>query len=182
MRVNQGKVIAIRGSIVDVLFPDSLPVPHSLLEAGINKRVALEIMAYLSSEENSKAGAIDIQLAAYIQTEKMAEQGIEPFKLSQSSFKHSYWTISQMVTHHTVNGCNLQPGDLLGSGTQSGPAEEEAGSLLELSGAGKRPISLPSGESRTFLEDGDTIILKGFCETEGAARIGLGEAIGKVIK
>ena len=86
-----------------------------------------------------------------------------------------------MLTHHAVNGCNLKPGDLLGSGTQSGPQEEEAGSLLELSGAGKKPINLPSGETRTFLEDGDTIILKGYCLADGARRIGLGEAIGKVL-
>ncbi len=138
-------------------------------------------MPYLSSDTNTSAGAIDIQLAVYIQTEEMIKQGIEPFKLSSSSFKHSYWTAAQMLTHHTVNGCNLKPGDLLGSGTQSGPEPEEAGSLLELSGAGKRPINLPLGETRTFLEDGDTIILRGYCEADGAKRIGLGEATGKVI-
>lgn len=138
-------------------------------------------MAYLDSDFNRHSGAIDIQLEVYIQTETMRTMQIKPHRLSCSSFRHSYWTISQMVTHHTVNGCNLQAGDLLGSGTQSGPKPEEAGSLLELSGAGKRPIDLPSGESRTFLEDGDTIILKGYCEKEGARRIGLGEAVGTVL-
>ena len=138
-------------------------------------------LPYLTSDFNTDHGAIDIQLSVHIQTEKMAAEGIEPVQLSNSSFKHSYWTVAQMLTHHTVNGCNLKPGDLLGSGTQSGPEAEEAGSLLELSGAGKKPISLPSGETRTFLEDGDTIILRGFCKTEGAARIGLGEAVGKVL-
>ena len=139
-------------------------------------------MAYLSSDYNSEKGAIDIQLAVFILTEEMESQGLEPFQLSSSSFKHSYWTAAQMLTHHAVNGCNLKPGDLLGSGTQSGPTEEEAGSLLELSGAGKKPINLPSGETRTFLEDGDTIVLRGYCKAEGARRIGLGEAIGKVLK
>ena len=138
-------------------------------------------LPYLSSEENSERGAIDIQLSVHIQTEQMAEQGMAPVELSRSSFKHSYWTVAQMLTHHTVNGCNLKPGDLLGSGTQSGPEPAEAGSLLELSGAGKRPISLPSGETRTFLEDGDTVILRGFCGGENGVRIGLGEATGKVL-
>jgi len=138
-------------------------------------------LPYLSSDENSERGAIDIQLSVHIQTEQMAEQGMAPVELSRSSFKHSYWTVAQMLTHHTVNGCNLKPGDLLGSGTQSGPEPAEAGSLLELSGAGKRPISLPSGETRTFLEDGDTVILRGFCGGENGVRIGLGEATGKVL-
>ena len=138
-------------------------------------------LPYLSSTENSEAGAIDIKVEVYLQTEKMAAEGIEPHRLSASSFRHSYWTVAQMLTHHTVNGCNLQPGDLLGSGTQSGPTPEEAGSLLELSNAGKQSISLPSGETRTFLEDGDTVIMKGYCIAEGAKRIGLGECIGKVL-
>jgi fumarylacetoacetase len=102
-------------------------------------------------------------------------------KLSQSNFKYSYWTISQLVAHHSLNGCNLMPGDLLGSGTQSGPLPEEAGSMLELSGGGSRPLSLPTGESRTFLEDGDTIIFKGACTREGAISIGFGEVSGTVL-
>ncbi len=86
-----------------------------------------------------------------------------------------------MVTHHTVNGCNLQPGDLLGSGTQSGPTPQEAGSLLELTAGGRQPLQLPDGESRTFLEDGDAIVMRGWCEKPGAARIGFGEVAGRVL-
>jgi fumarylacetoacetase len=85
------------------------------------------------------------------------------------------------VAHHTVNGCNLQPGDLLGTGTQSGPNADEAGSLLELSDAGKRPIALPQGETRTFLQDGDAVILRGWCEKPGFKRIGFGECRGTVL-
>jgi fumarylacetoacetase len=104
-----------------------------------------------------------------------------PARLSRTSLRHAYWTVAQLVTHHTVNGCNLQPGDLLGTGTQSGPTPEEAGSLLELSDAGKRPVALPDGETRTFLEDGDTLILRGWCERPGCARIGFGECRGTVL-
>jgi fumarylacetoacetase len=99
----------------------------------------------------------------------------------RTSFGHSYWTVAQLVAHHTVNGCNLQPGDLLGSGTQSGPEEGEAGSLLELTLGGKRPITLTNNEVRTFLEDGDTVIFRGWCERAGAARIGFGEVRGTLL-
>jgi len=92
----------------------------------------------------------------------------------------AYWTPAQLVAHHTVNGCNLQPGDLLGSGTLSGPRPDEAGSLLELTQGGKAPITLPNGERRTFLEDGDTLTLRGYCERDGAVRIGLGEVSGTI--
>ena len=86
-----------------------------------------------------------------------------------------------MLAHHTVNGCNLQPGDLLGTGTQSGPTPEEAGSLLELTRGGREPLRLPNGEQRRFLEDGDAIVLRGYCRRDGAARIGFGEARGQVL-
>jgi fumarylacetoacetase len=138
-------------------------------------------LPYLSSEANSREGALDIRLECLLQTGQMRQQGQAPTRLSTSSFKHSYWTIAQMVAHHTVNGCNLQPGDLLGSGTQSGPEQEEAGSLLELSVGGKQPITLPNGETRTFLEDGDTVVMRGFCAKPGAARIGFGEVVGTVL-
>ena len=97
-----------------------------------------------------------------------------------SNFSDAYWTVAQLVAHHTVNGCNLQAGDLFGSGTLSGPAPEQGGSLLELSQGGKRPIHLGNGEIRTFLEDGDTVILRGWCERDGARRIGFGECRGTV--
>jgi fumarylacetoacetase len=89
--------------------------------------------------------------------------------------------VPQLVAHHTVNGCNLQPGDLLGSGTQSGPSPAEAGSLLELTSGGKQPLELPSGEKRTFLDDGDAVIMRGWCEKLGYARIGFGEVVGRVL-
>src|SRR6201999_3962887 len=112
----------------------------------------------------------------YLQSQRMRASGTPAQRLSHSNFRHSYWSIGQMVAHHTVNGCNLQPGDLFGSGTQSGPAPEEAGSLLELTAGGKNALTLPSGETRSFLADGDRITLRGWCEREGLPRIGFGEA------
>ncbi|MGI9274022.1 MAG: fumarylacetoacetase [Endozoicomonas sp.] len=132
-------------------------------------------LPYLTSESNSAGGALDIQLEVLLETDRMRREQTPAACLSQSSFRHSYWTLSQMVAHHTINGCNLQSGDLFGTGTQSGPTPAEAGSLLELSGGGKKPIDLPNGETRTFLEDGDTVIMRARCEKQGAARIGFGE-------
>ncbi|HZA36522.1 MAG TPA: fumarylacetoacetase, partial [Vicinamibacterales bacterium] len=117
-------------------------------------------LAYLDSPDTRERGAIDIQLEVALETEAMARERHPAARLACTSFKHSYWTVSQMVTHHTVNGCGLKPGDLLGSGTESGPTPEEAGSLLELTVGGKQPVQLPNGETRTFLEDGDTVILR----------------------
>jgi len=99
----------------------------------------------------------------------------------QSNFRDAYWTVAQMVAHHSSNGCNLQTGDLLGSGTQSGPEAGQGGSLLELSEGGKRPIELAGGEQRTFLEDGDCVILRAHCEAAGARRIGFGACEGTVL-
>ncbi len=138
-------------------------------------------LAYLDEPEQRTNGAIELELEAWLETPKMRDAGAEPARLSHTGFRHAYWTIFQMVAHHTVNGCNLQSGDLLGSGTQSGPAPEEAGSLLELSAGGKQPVKLPAGESRTFLEDGDCLILRGWCEKPGAARVGLGECRATVL-
>lgn len=136
---------------------------------------------YLESNQNRDSGAFDIQLEVQLETEKMRQAGEPASHLSLSSFRHSYWTVAQMVAHHTINGCNLQPGDMLGSGTQSGPTEEEAGSLLELSNGGKKSIALDNGETRTFLEDGDSVIMRGWCKKENAKRIGFGEVIATVI-
>ncbi|MDM3871690.1 fumarylacetoacetase [Porticoccus sp. W117] len=138
-------------------------------------------LPYLTSDFNNENGSMDIQLECLIETEQMRNAGEAPAKLSESSFKHSYWTVAQMVAHHTVNGCAMQPGDLLGSGTQSGPEHEEAGSLLELSRGGKQAITLPNGEQRTFLNDGDSVIMRGYCERDGAVRIGFGEVVGTVL-
>lgn len=138
-------------------------------------------LPYLDSPQVRSRGAFDIRLEVHLQTDAMRRAGKAPALLSRTSFKHSYWTLAQLVAHHTVNGCNLQPGDLLGTGTQSGPLPEEAGSLLELSAGGKQPIKLPNGETRSFLEDGDTVIMRGYCERPGAARIGFGELTGCVL-
>lgn len=138
-------------------------------------------LAYLESDKNREQGSIDIQLEVLLETEQMRQQDTAPCQLSKSSFKHSYWTVAQMVAHHSVNGCNLKPGDFFGSGTQSGPKHEEAGSLLELSKGGKQSIELANGETRTFLEDGDNVIMRGFCHKDGYARIGFGEVTSKVL-
>lgn len=138
-------------------------------------------MEYLESAANREQGAFDIQMDVKIQTKKMRSEGHSPAQVSTSSFKHSYWTVAQMVTHHTVNGCNFMPGDMLGSGTQSGPTHEEAGSLLELSRGGKEKITLSNGEQRSFLEDGDNVIMRGWCEKQGYARIGFGSVESTVL-
>jgi fumarylacetoacetase len=138
-------------------------------------------MDYLESKANRDQGAFDIQMDVKIQTQKMRSEGHNPTRISTSSFKHSYWTVAQMVTHHTVNGCNFMPGDMLGSGTQSGPTHEEAGSLLELSRGGKEKITLSNGEQRNFLEDGDNVIMRGWCEKEGYVRIGFGSVESTVL-
>jgi fumarylacetoacetase len=136
---------------------------------------------YLTSEENQRSGGFDVNLEVYIQTQKMRDENIEPFLLSRSNMKDLYWTIGQMLTHHASNGCNLQTGDLMATGTVSGREKNERGCLLELTWRGTEPIELPSGEQRRFLEDGDEIIMKGFCEREGFRRIGFGECRGRIL-
>ncbi len=138
-------------------------------------------LAYLDCPAVRRRGAIDIQLEAYIESEAMRRAGSGPCRLSRTSYRHAYWTVAQMIAHHTVSGCNLQPGDLLATGTQSGPLPEEAGSLLELSRGGREPVRLSNGETRGFLHDGDAVILRAWCERPGAARIGFGEAAGRVL-
>lgn len=138
-------------------------------------------LAYLDSDSVREAGAIDIKLEVYLQTERMREASSSAVQLAESNFIQSYWTLSQMIAHHTVTGCNLRTGDFLGTGTQSGASEGETGSMLELSLGGKKPFSLPNGEQRTFLADGDKVILKGWCNSSSARRIGFGEVSGTVI-
>ena len=111
----------------------------------------------------------------------MRRAGHGPKSLACSNLRYAYWTLAQMLTHHTSNGCNLQPGDLLGTGTQSGPTVEESGSMLELTLGGKQPIDLPGGEKRTFIDDGDTVIMRAWCQKPGYPRIGLGECTGTVL-
>jgi len=138
-------------------------------------------LAYLDSEANRSGGAFDIQLQVGLQTPQMRAAGQPDASICRTSYRHAYWTVAQMVTHHTVNGCNLQPGDLLGSGTLSGPTLDQAAALIELTTGGKNPLALPGGEQRTWLEDGDSVVLRGWCEREGAARIGFGECVGTVL-
>ncbi|MBI1394666.1 MAG: fumarylacetoacetase [Betaproteobacteria bacterium] len=138
-------------------------------------------LPYLDSQANRDAGAYDIRLEVRLETDRMRREGRSAPVLSRTSFRHAYWTVAQMVAHHTVNGCNLEPGDLFGTGTQSGPGEGEAGSLLELSQGGKQPVAIGDGETRTFLEDGDAVIFRGWCERDGAARIGFGEVRGTLL-
>jgi fumarylacetoacetase len=112
---------------------------------------------------------------------EMRRQEMEPVRLSRGSAADLYWTPAQLVAHHTSNGCNLRPGDLLATGTISGPSREARGCLLELTWRGAEPLTLPSGETRKFLEDGDEVIMRGYCEREGAVRIGFGECRGLVV-
>ncbi len=138
-------------------------------------------LPYLDSEANRAQGAFDIQLQVGLQTAKMRAAGQSDASLCRTSYRHAYWTLAQLVAHHTVNGCNLQPGDVFGSGTLSGPTPDQAAALIELTAGGKHPLALPNGEQRTFLEDGDAVVLRGWCEKPGAARIGFGECWGTVL-
>jgi fumarylacetoacetase len=135
-------------------------------------------LPYLDCESNRERGGIALTLEVWFSTAKMREEKIAPVRLSHAKFEQMYWTFAQMLAHHTSNGCNLLPGDLLASGTVSGPGKDERGCLIELTWRGTEPISLPSGESRKFLEDGDEVILRGYAEREGFRRIGLGECRG----
>jgi fumarylacetoacetase len=132
-------------------------------------------LPYLMAPQDQAAGGLDVTLEVYILSTKMRERGTPPFRLSRGSFAQVYWTVAQMVAHHTSSGCNLEIGDLMGSGTVSGPEPESWASLLELSKGGREPIRLPTGEERRFLEDGDEVIFRGHCERAGFTRIGFGE-------
>lgn len=138
-------------------------------------------LPYLRGTFLSVCGGLDVELEAYFETASMRERGIAPARVSRSNYRDAYWTLAQMIAHHTVNGCNLQPGDLLGTGTQSGPTPEEGGSLLELSRGGKSALTLPSGETRTFLEDGDRVTFRAACQSPTHVRIGFGEVTGTVV-
>ena len=139
-------------------------------------------LPYLDSALNRAQGAIDIDLEVWLQTAAMRETGLAPERIASSNFADAaYWTAAQLVAHHTVNGCSLNPGDLFGSGTLSGSLPEQAGSLLELSAGGKQAITLRNGEQRTFLQDGDTVTLRGRCTRDGWRSIGFGACAGSVL-
>ncbi|WP_430444120.1 MAG: fumarylacetoacetase [Pseudomonas piscis] len=137
-------------------------------------------LAYLSAAQNAEAGAFDIQLEVSIQSASQRAAGQQPRTLTRTSFRHQYWTLGQMIAQHTVGGCNLQSGDLLGSGTISGPTAGEAGALIELTVCATQPVDIGHGERRGFLEDGDTVLFKGWCQREDFVRIGFGVNQGTV--
>jgi fumarylacetoacetase len=136
-------------------------------------------LPYLSSENPSLAG-IDVAVEVFLQSEKMRAQKIDPMRLSRGYLRDLYWTIAQLLTHHASNGCNLRPGDLLATGTISGPDEGSEGCLLEMKHR-SQPLTLPTGETRTFLEDGDQIVLRAYCQRPGLPRIGFGECVGQIL-
>ncbi|WP_053213322.1 fumarylacetoacetase [Pseudomonas sp. Q12-87] len=138
-------------------------------------------LPYLLDKRDQAGGAFDIELEVLLLTESMREQNLPAQRLTLSNTQYMYWTVAQMVAHHSVNGCQLQAGDLFGSGTLSGPQSGQFGSLLEITEGGKKPIELASGEVRRFLEDGDEIILRARCRREGFASIGFGECRGKIL-
>jgi fumarylacetoacetase len=138
-------------------------------------------LGYLESKANRDSGAIDISLEVWLESEKARNDKSDPSRLSRTSFRHQYWSVAQMVAHHTMGGCQLNAGDLFGSGTISGPGPGEAGAIIELTRAGQSPVALANGEQRGFLEDGDAVLLRGWCEKPGHARIGFGESRGTVL-
>ena len=138
-------------------------------------------LPYLYDEKDQQQGALDVELEVLLLTQAMRDKGLPAQRIALSSTTNMYWTVAQMVTHHSVNGCSLQPGDLFGSGTLSGATADSLGSLLEITQGGKQALELPGGETRTFLEDGDEIILKARCRREGYPSIGFGECRGRIL-
>ncbi|HUF35883.1 MAG TPA: fumarylacetoacetase [Gemmatimonadales bacterium] len=138
-------------------------------------------LPYLDGERNAAAGGLDIAVEVWLASARMRETGVPPVRLSRGRVADLYWTPAQMLAHHTGNGCNLRPGDLFATGTVSGPERENRGCLLELTWRGAEPLTLPTGETRKFVEDGDEVVMRGYCERDGAARIGLGECRGVVL-
>ncbi len=138
-------------------------------------------LPYLLDSDDQKTGGLDLHLEVLLQSSKMRNEDIAPVRLSESNFSDMYWTLAQMLTHHASNGCNLLPGDLLASGTVSGKEKSSRGCLLELAWRGQEPLQLPNGETRKFLEDGDEVIFRGYCEKTGFRRIGLGECRGTIL-
>lgn len=139
------------------------------------------LLSYLESAEDRRSGGIDLALEVLLQSQAMREKGLAPARIGQARFAEQYWTIFQMLAHHASNGCNLLPGDLIASGTVSGPNPGELGCLLEITEGGAKPIALPAGEARAFLEDGDEIIMRARCSRQGFAAIGFGECRGRVV-
>ena len=159
----------------DALIPFRKPMPH-------RPEGDPDPLPYLSDPEDRESGGLAIQLEVTLTTERMRREGAAPHVLSRGSADAAmYWSPAQIVTHHASNGCNLQPGDLIGTGTLSTDSDAGLGSLLEISRGGKQPVQLATGETRSFLEDGDELTLRAWCEAEGAVRIGFGECVGQVL-
>jgi len=137
-------------------------------------------LPHLDSEVNRAQGGFDITLEVTLASRRMRDEGVKPMRVSLGDFRDMYWTIAQMLTHHASNGCNLQPGDMLASGTVSGATDSSRGCLLEQTHRGQQPLTLPTGEERKFLQDGDVVTMRGWCEREGCRRIGFGECAGEV--
>jgi fumarylacetoacetase len=137
-------------------------------------------LPYLLDTNDQARGAFNISLEVYLSTARMRETGAARHRLSRSNMQFMYWTIAQLVAHHTCNGCNLRAGDLLGTGTISGPDASSCGSLLEISQGGRAPLQLPNGEQRSFLQNGDQLSLVAYAESPGRARIGFGACTGTV--
>jgi fumarylacetoacetase len=138
-------------------------------------------LPYLDSEADRSRGGIGLSVEVYLLTSRMRDSKLPAQRLSRSSVTDLYWTVGQMLTHHTSNGCNMRPGDLFASGTISGASKDARGCLLELTSRGSEPIELPGGETRKFLEDGDEVIMHGYCQRAGAVRIGFGECRGVIV-
>ncbi len=139
-------------------------------------------LPYLDDSANRASAGLAIQLEVTLTTAQMRAAGVSAHVLSRGSSNAAmYWSVAQIIAHHSANGCNLQPGDLIGTGTLSTADDRGLGSLMEISRGGKQPLTLPSGETRSFLEDGDELILRAWCEADGAVRIGLGECVGRVV-
>lgn len=137
-------------------------------------------LPHLASARNDAFGGLDVTVEAWLESAEMRRRGIGPMRLSRARFREMYWTVAQMVAHHTSNGCPLRPGDLLASGTVSGPEDDAAGCLLERAATGT-PATLPTGERRDFLADGDEVTLRAYCSRDGFARIGFGSCPARVL-
>ena len=140
-----------------------------------------EPLPYLLDASDQTDGGLDIELEVFLLTEGLRAKGLPAHQLTASNARHLYWTVAQLVAHHSCNGCNLRPGDIFGSGTISGPTGDSLGSMLEISAGGRQPITLASGETRRFLEDGDSVIIQAHCRREGYAGIGFGECRGTIV-
>jgi fumarylacetoacetase len=160
---------------LDALAPFHVP-------AAERGETAPPLMRYLDDTNDRRSGGLDIRLEVLLSTARMREKGFAPARIGAPNFRDQYWTLSQMLTHHTSNGCALKPGDLIASGTVSGPSVDQLGCLLELTRGGSKPFVLPNGESRTYLEDDDEVIIRGRCERDGFVPIGFGECRGLIMK